>query len=328
MAEWKGFSSIDPEDSHREWRLIQALATNALGEQKKARRWGVIFKSLTFIYLFLILFLFWPVFQLDFGGAAQRQPHSALVRLDGVIAADEAANANAIVTGLRKAFGNEYVKGIVLSINSPGGSPVQAGYVYDEIMRLKSLYPDKKLYAVISDVGASGGYYIAAAADHIYANKASLVGSIGVTASSFGFVEGLQKLGIERRHFTAGDHKAFLDPFSPLKPSEKAFWQGVLDSTHQQFIAVVKQGRGSRLKPDPQLFSGLIWNGEQALELGLIDGLGSAGYVAREIIGEETIVDYSYKRSPFRQLIKDLGVSIGGGIGKTLKTSGVPVQFQ
>jgi len=199
-----------------------------------------------------------------------------------------------------------------MRINSPGGSPVQAGYVYDEIRRLRGEYPDIKLYAVIADLGASGAYYIASAADEIYADKASLVGSIGVTAAGYGFVGSMEKLGVERRTYTAGEHKAFLDPFSPEKPEERAFWQGVLNTTHQQFIAMVKQGRGDRLKDKdhPELFSGLVWSGEQAKVLGLVDGLGSASYVAREIVGEKDLVDFTVQESPFDRFSKRIGASV------------------
>jgi protease-4 len=252
-----------------------------------------------------------------------------MVVVNGVIAADEEANANNIVTSLRAAFKNESSKGIMLVINSPGGSPVQAGYVNDEIKRLRGIYPDKKLYAVIAELGASGGYYIAAAADQIYADKSSLVGSIGVTASSFGFVDLMDKVGVERRHYTAGEHKAFLDPFSPAKADEAEFWQGVLNSTHQQFIKVVKAGRGDRLSKDNQdLYSGLIWNGEQALALGLVDGLGSPGYVAREVIKAEDIVDYSIKPSPLKSFTESLGLSIGQGLGSLLNTTNSGVQLK
>jgi protease-4 len=219
----------------------------------------------------------------------------------------------------------------MLVINSPGGSPVQAGYVFDEIKRLRLLYPDKKLYAVIAELGASGGYYIAAAADDIYADKASLVGSIGVTASSFGFVDLMKKIGVERRHFTSGEHKAFLDPFSPAKEIESEFWQEVLDVTHQQFIDVVKIGRGDRINQQEnltELFSGLIWNGEQALTLGLIDGLGSPGFVAREIVQAENIVDYSVSPSALEKLTKRLGVSIGSGIANQLVSENALIELR
>ncbi|MCI0997323.1 S49 family peptidase, partial [Pseudomonas corrugata] len=238
--------------------------------------------------------------------------YTAVIDIEGMIADKEAASADNIIGSLRAAFEDSKVKGVVLRINSPGGSPVQAGYVYDEIVRLRAAHPDIKVYAVIADLGASGAYYIASAADQVYADKASLVGSIGVTAAGYGFVETLDKLGIERRVYTAGEHKSFLDPFQPQKPEETAFWQGVLDTTHKQFIASVKKGRGDRLKDKehPELFSGLVWSGEQALSLGLIDGLGSASSVARDVIGEKELVDFTVEESPLDRFSKKLGASI------------------
>ena len=303
--------SDDGQDhQHKEWRLIEKLLLDAGKEQRRARRWGIAFKLLTFIYLFALLFLLSP--NLDLSNAAKMsESHTALIDVQGVIAEGELAGADNIAKGLRNAFENNKTKAVILRINSPGGTPVQAGYIYDEIKRLRQLYPNIKLYAVISDLGASGGYYIAAAADKIYADKASLVGSIGVISSSFGFTGAMDKMGIERRVFTAGESKAFLDPFSPMKEKDSEFWKSVLGVTHQQFIDRVKQGRGERLQDDSKLFSGLIWSGEQALELGLIDGLGSTGYVAREIIGEENIVDFTPRPSPFEMFANRLGVSIG-----------------
>ena len=309
----------EPENNQQKW--LSAFMKETFKEQKRTRRWGIFFKLLTFTYLFVALFLFMNMGVLD-KEQKNQQPHTAMVVVNGVIAADEEANANNIASALRAAFKNEQSKAVMLVINSPGGSPVQSGYVNDEIKRLRGIYPDKKLYAVIAELGASGGYYMAVAADQIYADKSSLVGSIGVTASSFGFVDLMEKVGVERRHYTSGEHKAFLDPFSPAKAEEAEFWQGVLDSTHQQFIKVVEEGRGDRLvKGNKDLYSGLIWNGEQALTLGLIDGLGSPGYVAREVIKAEEIVDYSFKESKLESFTKSLGLSIGEGLGELLSTS-------
>lgn len=299
-----------PGGQEKEWKLIEKLLMASNREQRRTRRWGIAFKLLTFIYLFALLFLLSPSLRMD-GPSSISGSHTALVDVQGVIAEGELAGADLIAKGLRDAFENKNTKGVILRINSPGGTPVQAGYVYDEIKRLRGEYPDTKLYAVISDLGASGGYYIAAAADEIYADKASLVGSIGVISSSFGFTDAMERLGIERRVYTAGENKAFLDPFSPIKENETVFWESVLKVTHQQFIDRVKQGRGDRLKDDPKLFSGLIWSGEQALTLGLVDGLGSTGYVAREIIGEKNIVNFTPKPSPFEAFTDRLGVSIG-----------------
>jgi protease-4 len=324
MWKWSQKPPIDPQDPNRDWRLIEHLLQDAFSEQKKSRRWGVIFKSLTFLYLFVLLLMFVAGPRSGGGMTLTSKPHVAVVRMDGVIAADENANAANIGESLRNAFKNEQALAVILSINSPGGSPVQSGYIYDEMRRLKKLHPEKKLYAVIADIGASGGYYVASAADEIYADKASLVGSIGVTASSFGFVETMEKLGVERRHFTAGEHKAFLDPFSPVKEDEKQFWQGVLENTHQQFIRAVTEGRGERLKITEQITSGLIWNGEQALALGLIDGLGGVRYVAREKVGQEELRDYTLNESPIKLLLEELGVSVGKGLGMALRESTVP----
>lgn len=296
---------------HKSWKLLEKTLLAGVQEQRRSRRWGIFFKLLTFVYLFGILALFLPFMDVD-KAASRSGNHAALVEVRGVIADQEAASADNIVKSLRDAFKDPKTKAVVLRINSPGGSPVQAGYVYDEIRRLRGEHADIKLYAVITDLGASGAYYIASAADEIYADKASLVGSIGVTAAGYGFVGSMEKLGVERRTYTAGEHKAFLDPFSPEKPDERAFWQGVLDTTHQQFIAMVKQGRGDRLKDKehPELFSGLVWSGEQAKALGLVDGLGSASYVAREIVGEKDLVDYTVQESPFDRFSKRIGASV------------------
>lgn len=294
----------------QEGRLIEKLVQSLQSEQRKSRRWGIFFKLLTFVYLFALLFLL----NLPIGDEIKSETtdHTAVIDVEGPIAADKNASADNIIGSLRAAFDNESAKAVILRINSPGGSPVQAGYVYDEIKRLRALHPDKKVYAVVADIGASGAYYIAAAADEIYADKASLVGSIGVIAGGFGFTGIMDKLGVERRLYTSGEHKAFLDPFSPEKDSEVAFWKQVLDTTHRQFIEQVKKGRGDRLADDPKLFSGLIWTGEQALKLGLVDGLGSARYVAREVVGQKQMVDYTHKSSRIQQLVERFGASAGG----------------
>ncbi|WP_349976533.1 S49 family peptidase [Pseudomonas sp. WHRI 8519] len=301
----------DERVERKSWKLLEKTVLASVQEQRRARRWGIFFKLLTFVYLFGVLALFLPWTDMD-KAASRGTNHTALVEVRGVIADQEAASADNLVKSLREAFKDPKTKAVIMRINSPGGSPVQAGYVYDEIRRLRGEYPDIKLYAVIADLGASGAYYIASAADEIYADKASLVGSIGVTAAGYGFVGSMEKLGVERRTYTAGEHKAFLDPFSPEKPEERAFWQGVLNTTHQQFIAMVKQGRGDRLKDKehPELFSGLVWSGEQAKALGLVDGLGSASYVAREIVGEKELVDFTVEESPFDRFSKRLGASV------------------
>lgn len=301
----------------RAWQTLDKVVSGSLVEQRRARRWGVFFKLLTFAYLITALLLLVPRDSID-GFGSKATAHTALVRIEGPIADQELASANNIARGLRRAFEDKHAVAVLLAINSPGGSPVQSGQVYDEIKRLRAKYPDKKVYAAISDLGASGAYYIAAAADQIYADQASLVGSIGVISSSFGFTGLMQKLGVERRLFTAGENKAMLDPFSPLAEEQQELWQTVIDSTHRQFIARVKAGRGNRLVDDPQVFSGAVWSGEQALKLGLIDGLGSAGSVARDVIGAEEIVDVSVGESPIKSLLKNFGMSFGAGFASQL----------
>lgn len=308
-----GATSSRPDDSSKEWKLIEKVVMEMQGEQRRTRRWGIFFKLAFLVYLLTILFMVrLPTENLDKAGAAES--YAAVIEVNGVIAADQDASADAIISALRDAFKDEKALGVILRINSPGGSPVQSGYVYDEIKRLKETREDFPVYAVIMDLGASGAYYIAAAADEIYADKASLVGSIGVVGSGFGFVEAMEKLGVERRQYTAGAHKGFLDPFTPEKPEEKTFWQGVLKVTHQQFIDQVKKGRGDRLKQDPELFSGLVWSGEQALKLGLIDGLSSSSGIARDKLGTEELVNFTYQPTPWDELVSRLGASIGEGI--------------
>jgi protease-4 len=311
-------SPIDSSSESRDWELVANIAQNSLIEQRKSRRWGIFFKLLGFAYVAVLISSYYFGSSLNNASVSVEEAHTAVVYVDGPIGDGEEASANNIVSGLRKAFKSETATAIMLVVNSPGGSPVQAGYIYDEINRLKTLHPDKKVYAVIKELGASAAYYVAVAADEIYSDKASLVGSIGVTASSFGFVDLMGKLGVERRNFTSGEHKSFLDPFAPLKDDEKVFWEDVLSKTHDQFIKVVKEGRGDRLVDNNDLFSGLIWNGEQALELGLIDGLASPGKVARDIIGEENIIDYTPRLSRLEELTRRFGTSMGLGIGKAL----------
>ncbi len=301
------------------WELIERTMLASVQEQRRARRWGIFFKLLIFIYLFGGIALFSPLLSME--GAASLEPHTAVIELRGPIADQQEAGADNLITSLREAFEDENTRGIVLRINSPGGSPVQSGYVYDEIVRLRGLYPDTRVYAVITDLGASGAYYIAAAADEIYADKASLVGSIGVTAAGFGFVETLDKLGVERRIYASGEHKTFLDPFQPERPEETEFWQDVLGTVHQQFIDQVKAGRGDRLKEHPDMFSGLIWSGEQALELGLIDGFGSTSQVAREVVGVEELVDFTHRESAFERFARQIGASMGNTLSTHLGLS-------
>lgn len=286
----------------KQWQLLEKLVLESVREQRLARRWGTVFKGLTFIYLFVVLLMLAPLWSWSGWGS---DDHVAVVRVSGVIAESENASAAAINRGLRAAFESD-AKAVVLAINSPGGSPVQADQVFREIKRLRA-DSEKPIYAVINDLGASGAYYIAAAADEIYADRASLVGSIGVISAGFGFVDTMEKLGLERRVFTAGDHKAMLDAFSPLNQDEEVFWEGVLQETHQQFVDRVKQGRGDRLAEDDTLFSGLIWGGDQALELGLIDGFSSVRELARDRYDIDELIDYTPSRPPLERWLSTFG---------------------
>jgi protease-4 len=254
-------------------------------------------------------------------GAVPSGPHSALVEVRGEIASDTEASAENLVEALRNAFEAASAQAIIMRINSPGGSPVQAGIINDEVRRLKTLHR-KKVYAVVEETCASGAYYIAVAADEIYVDKASIVGSIGVLIDGFGFTAAMEKLGVERRLLTAGENKGMLDPFSPQSEIQRAYAQAMIDQIHQQFIAVVKQGRGKRLKEAPDTFSGLFWNGQQAVQLGLADKIGSLDYVAREVIKAETIVDYTPKENVAERLVKRFGAAVGAGAVWALKSVG------
>ncbi len=310
MFENKPIGSHSDKEHDDKWQkdIINRLAFAAINEQKRTRRWSIFFKSLIFIYLFMIFMVAYMPH--EEGGNITLGKHTAMIQLNGVIASDAEASADIIITGLRNAFEDEDTVGIILRINSPGGSPVQAGYINDEIYRLREKYPETKLYAVITDMCASGGYYIAAAADEIYADKGSVVGSIGVIMNGFGFVDSMKKLGVERRLYTAGKHKAFLDPFSKENPEEVAHIKTVLKDIHQQFIDVIKKGRGNKLKKDPNLFSGYVWTGEQSLKLGLVDALGSSSYVAREIIKAEKIVDFTPKPNYLDRFAERFGMAM------------------
>ncbi len=290
--------------------VIEKLALEALKEQRRARRWGIFFKLLAFAYVtVLVVALF------DWGRVDRADKHTALVEVTGVIDAKGNASADNVNAALQGAFKDKKTQGVVLRINSPGGSPVQAGIIYDEIRRLRGLHPDMPMYVVVEDICASGGYYIASAADKIYVDKASLIGSIGVLMDNFGFVDTMHKLGVERRVFTSGDNKAFLDPFSPLEPRQVEHAKALLGEIHQQFIDVVRKGRGTRLKDSPELFSGLIWTGAKSIELGLTDGFGSLDYVAREVIKAEQIVDYTQKENVAERLAKRFGAGAAAALG-------------
>jgi len=303
-------SGVEPGKWERE--QLEKLVGSTLNEHRRTRRWGIFFKFLTFAYLFTLLVIMFP--EKFSSPPIKDSGHTALIEVKGIIAAGEAAGADSVITGLRAAFEDANTKGVILRINSPGGSPVQSAYINDEITRLKERYKNIPVYAVIVDVCASGGYYIAAAADEIYADKGSLVGSIGVLMNGFGFEETMARLGVERRLLTAGEHKGIMDPFSPVREGEKEHIQSMLDQLHQQFIDVVKRGRGDRLKDNGKLFSGLFWSGEESVRLGLVDGLGSSSYVAREIIGVEEMVDFT----PAEDLFEKLAQRVGAGMAGTL----------
>jgi len=292
------------------WNAVaEQFARDYLKDRRSERRWRVFFRL---AWLALFVLLAWSLYAQRYYVAVPTGPHTALIEVRGEIDAGSEASAENLVAALKNAFEDNGAKAIVLRINSPGGSPVQAGIVNDEIHRLKALHK-KKVYAVVEDTCASGAYYIAVAADEIYADKASIVGSIGVLMDGFGFVGAMEKLGVERRLLTAGDNKGMLDPFSPQSDKQRAYSQAMIDQVHQQFIAVVKQGRGKRLKETPETFSGLFWNGQQAVQNGLVDHLGNLDYVAREVVKAENIVDYTPHENVAERLAKRFGASIGAG---------------
>jgi protease IV len=326
---WRRDAEPMPSPGDPEWEraLINRMAAEFLRDQRRGRGWANLFKLLGLIYLFVLLLALFS------GDLLKRlepaKEHSALIEVKGIISSETQASADNVITALREAFEAKDVKGVILRINSPGGSPVQAGYINDEVRRLKAKYKKDKgqdlpVYAVAVDLCASGGYYIAVAADKIYADKGSLVGSIGVRMDGFGFQKAMEDLGVERRLLTAGDHKGILDPFSPLKEQDKAFVQALLDQLHGQFIGVVKEGRGERLKAGEEVFSGLFWSGEQAVELGLVDGLGSSGSVARDQIGAETIVDYTKKKDLLSSFAERFGTGLGDALLRVLGSPAGP----
>jgi protease IV len=302
-------------DDSWERGVIENLATAALKEQRRARRWGIFFKLLTFAYVTIVLLLLvdWRGTE-AFGGGK----HTALVDLVGVIDAKGDASADRVTEALQNAFKNKTTQGVILRINSPGGSPVQAGIIYDEIRRLRAIYPNIPMYAVVEDICASGGYYIAAATDKIYVDKASIIGSIGVIMDGWGFTGTMEKLGVERRALVSGENKAFLDPFSPVDEKQKRHAQSMLDDIHKQFIEVVRKGRGKRLKESPDIFSGLLWTGDRSIELGLADGFGSVDYVAREVIKAEDILDYTKKQDITERFAKRFGAAMAGVVSKVI----------
>ncbi len=319
-------SSIESQ-TRWERKLVSELATSAIREQRRARRWGIFFKLLGFAYITLVLFTFlrdkYEFLNVD---VVKTKEHTAVVDLYGVIASDERANADNVIKGLKHAFKDKHTKAVLLRINSPGGSPVQSGIIYDEMIRLQKKYSEIPLYAVIEDTCASGGYYIASAADKIFADKASLVGSIGVRMDGFGFVEAMQKVGVERRLLTAGENKALLDPFSPSKDGQIEHLSVMLDTIHQQFIDAVKTGRGDRLKQDAELYSGLVWSGEQAVVLGLVDALKSERNIARDIVGAEKRVNFTPEEDLLDRFSERLGASFTAMI-KAIMNNSLQLQY-
>ncbi len=307
------------ERSHKKYEeMVQRLAFAAINEQRRSRRWRIFFIILTFIYLTPVMLLTIDLNDIYIPGKDKKESakHTALVKMSGIIASGEKAGAENIMAGLQDAFEDNDTAGVILEINSPGGSPVQSAHIYEEIKRLRSKHDDKPLYVVVNDIAASGGYFVAAAADKIYVNKSSLVGSIGVRMDNFGLVDLIEKMGIERRLLTAGENKGMLDPFLPEDEQQKQHLQHMLDQVHQHFIAAVKQGRGDKLQQNPDLFSGLIWTGEEAIKLGLVDDYGSTEQVAREVIKHEDLVDFT----PKELLVDRLADRLGASFARVFKT--------
>lgn len=304
---------MEAPDNNSPWerQLLEKIALASLKEQRSKRRWGIFFKLAALSYLVAVLILV-----VDWGGAEKlaEGKHTALINVRGAIAADGDASAEKIIGALQSAFADKGTAGVIMRINSPGGSPVQSGIVYDEIRRLRTKHPDTPLYVVVEDLCASGGYYIASAAEKIFVDKASVVGSIGVLMDGFGFTGAMEKLGVERRLLTAGENKGFLDPFSPQDEKQKEHAQVLLGEIHKQFIDVVRKGRGSRLKEAPEMFSGLMWTGSQSIAMGLADGYGTVDSVARDVIKVESILDYSVKENIAERFAKRLGAEVGQGI--------------
>lgn len=313
----------NPDTNRPGWekQIVEKLAFAALNEQKTTRRWGIFFKLLTFAYLAVVLGIaIYPQFKDGIGGTGKQ--HAAIIDVLGIIAEGETTNAETVIDGLREAVKDKNTKGIILNINSPGGSPVQSAYIFDEIRRLKKEHPEMPIYSVVGDMCASGGYYIASASDKIYVNQASIIGSIGVIMNGFGFSHVLEKLGVERRLLTAGEHKAMLDPFSPVKEPEAKHMQSLLDQVHQQFISAVREGRGDRLKEKetPEMFSGLVWTGTEGVRLGLADDFGSVDSVARETLGTEEKLNFTPHERLIDRLAGKFGASFGHAITSLLDT--------
>jgi protease-4 len=306
----------DSNEVNWERKVLEKLALEALAEQRRGRRWGIFFKLLGFGYLVVILGLALGLGQGEHVAADAK--FTALVDLNGVIKAKGDANAENIITGLQAAFEDKHTAGVILRINSPGGSPVQSGIINDEMRRLRAKYPAIPLHVVVEDVCASGGYYVAAAADKIFVDKASIVGSIGVLMDGFGFTGTMEKLGVERRLLTAGESKGFLDPFSPQNESHKDHAKQMLGEIHEQFINVVRKGRGKRLKESPEMFSGLMWSGAKSIELGLADGYGTVDSVARDVIKAADVRDFSVKHNFAEKFAKQFGAEMAESMANVL----------
>jgi protease-4 len=312
----------DPNTVQHNWEraVLEKVALKAIEEQRRSRQWSALFKLLWFSLVFLAFaaLMGW-IGRPEKGeaGSATVGKHTAVVDVEGVIGLESKASAEKVIKGLNRAFKDSNTQGVLIRINSPGGSPVHSGYINDEIRRLRAKYPNIPVHAVVQDLCASGGYYIAVAADKIYVDKASLVGSIGAIMGGFGFVGAMEKLGVERRAYTAGDNKDFLDPFAPENPKHREHARQMLGEIHQQFIKSVRQGRGTRLKENPEIFSGLVWTGERSIELGLADAMGSAESVARDVIKAEKLVEFTVDDNYFEALSKRLGVLFGESFARS-----------
>jgi protease-4 len=312
----------NPTAGNWERETLEKLVFATIKERRAARRWSIFFRL---ALLAVVVVGLWTYLGLSFGSDDENLGrHTALIEINGEIEAEGSGAADNVIPSLNKAFADSGSAAVVLRINSPGGSPVQAGIIVDEVRRLKRGYPDKPLYVVVDEICASGGYYIAAAADRIYVNKASIVGSVGVLMDSFGFTGTMEKLGVERRLLTAGANKGFLDPFSPQSDKHRAHAQEMLNEIHQQFITVVRTGRGARLKETPEMFSGLYWTGAKAVEMGLADGFGTVDTVARDIVKAEDIVDYTAHEGLPERVLKKFGASVGEGALKAMSHTTLP----
>lgn len=321
--QWNQASATASKPKKEGWEreVLEKLAFATLREQRARRRWGIFFKFMT---LALIIFGLWLGLGPSVADMESVGPHTALIKIDGTIEAKGAGDAETVIASLTKAYADPGSVGLILQINSPGGSPVQAGMINDEITRLRKKYPQKPLYVVVNEVCASGGYYVAAAAERIYVNKASIVGSIGVLMDGFGFTGTMEKLGVERRLLTAGENKGFMDPFSPENETQKEYVLGMLNEIHQQFIDVVRQGRGKRLKDAPEIFSGLVWSGAQSVELGLADGFGTVESVARDEFNSSNIVDYTQREGLSDRVLRKFGAAAGTSAVKALSMPALP----